>query len=87
MLTHYIRHKGNIADRFETPVESLVYQAIPVDRLVVEAEVQNTVPGIAKKEGDAVPNQKSVRLALQALVERRFVRELIGARLKNALDL
>lgn len=87
LKTHYVRLRAPFHRRLASPLEGLVYQAVPDDRLVTFEDVWGAVRGACPKNGTARPvSRKALEGVLAGLAERGFVCELHGVKLNRLVQ-
>lgn len=90
MLTHYVRRLKPPNKPLGGPLQSLLLQIVPADKLVVQDEVLRSFHDyctVKSSEVRGLPrNKQDVCGALNTLVEQGFVREVNGTRLSRWLD-
>lgn len=87
MLTHFVRRapKGS-ARPLSSPVESLVLQAVPSDRLLTANGVYEAVAALALKEGERPPPRQGLENLLEGLAKGGHVYEVHPQRIKKMLE-
>jgi Tat protein secretion system quality control protein TatD with DNase activity len=87
MKTHYVRLRRPPRSELDSPAESIVLAAVPLDRLVTVTDVFDVVAAAFRKEAINPPSQQGVANMLAKLAEREFVKEVVGVRLEAMLGL
>lgn len=85
LQTHFIRQKAGYHTKFYSPVESLIYQALPQDRLVTLEDIYTLLQNLCKSNAVGRPGRKNLDMILGDLATRGFVKRVEGKKLERLL--
>ncbi len=85
METHYIRCKLPFNQKLSSPIETIIYNAVPAKRLVTIEEIYERSKAEAAKNGERFPSRKSFTTLVGSMADRGFIKEFYGMRLERIL--
>lgn len=85
METHYIRCKLPFNQKLSSPIETIVYNAVPEKRLVTLDEIYTRARESASKHGERFPSRKVFVSLVASMSDRGFIKEFYGMKLERML--
>jgi hypothetical protein len=87
MKTHYVRppRKAGLTNKLNHPLEGIVVQAVPADRLVCADEVFETTCSLCRQHQEFLPSPKVCGELLADLAVRGLLVEVHGSRLDRLI--
>lgn len=86
MKTHYAKRNGKPGQRFETSIESIVYQIFPDDCLLTKNEIQEKIALYIKQKPFEVNGRvgsKEIDSCIVNLCQKGYLKEIFGVKLEK----
>lgn len=86
MKTHYAKRTGKLGQKFETSIESIIYQIIPDDSLLTKSDIQEKISLYIKQkplEFSGRVGLKEIDSCILNLCQKGYLKEIFGIKLEK----